>query len=77
MKKIVAICEIDDTQIPKDCFEDYVTQEFGWLEESGITLSAFSEAPSNTSIDEIKDAIVSNRSKDIEEEYSEAFEELA
>lgn len=66
-----------DENISDEKINEYICNEFGWLEESGICLKELSEVPIDTTMEEIKDAIVHNRSKQIEEEYSDAFEELA
>ena len=77
-KTVATLINIElEEDISKDALDEYLCTEFGWLSDSGIHLKEFSEVPNDTTIEEIKDAIVHNRSERIEEEYSEAFEELA
>lgn len=79
MKKTIAvILTVDlEEEVSQDVLNCYICNEFGWLTESGITLKDFSNVPNDTTIKEIRDAIVHNRSKQIEKEYQDDLQELA
>lgn len=71
-KTIAALLTIDlEEEVSQDALAYYICNEFGWLMESGITLKDFSDVPNDTTIKEIQDAIVHNRSEQIEEEYQD------
>lgn len=47
------------------------------LKENGISVESISEVPANTTMEELQNAIVENRSQAVEEDYADAFTELA
>lgn len=76
-KTIAALLTIDlEEEVSQEALACHICTEFGWLMESGITLKAFSDVPNDTTIKEIQDAIVHNRSEQIEE-YQDDLQELA
>lgn len=65
MGKILILCDEN-----RQFIEQIIT-------ENGIHAESISEVPANTTMEEIQDAIVENRSKIVEEDYADAFTELA
>lgn len=47
------------------------------LNKNGVSVENISEVPANTTMEELQDAIVENRSRTVEQDYADAFTELA
>ena len=78
MKKIAALINIEELENEMPLSEFLKEFENSWNEVNEYAkISEFAEVPIDTSIKEIEDAIVLNRSEKVEEEYSDALQELA
>lgn len=71
MKKIVALISTNDKKKLKEFCDKWNTNN------PHSNIEAITEVPFDTTLKEIKDVIVENRSKKIEEEYADDLHELA
>jgi len=77
-QRIAALINIElEEEVSPEQLSDFVCAEFGWLESSVMQLAAFAAVPLDTTITEIQNAVVQNRSEQIENEYEEDLAELA
>lgn len=72
MKKIIALIDVEKTENAYLKMNEVINKDNNLMKLKGCI-----EVPYDTTVEEISDIIVQNRSKKIEEDYAQTFEELS
>lgn len=72
MKKIIALIDVEKTENAYLKMNEVINKNNNLMKLRGCI-----EVPYDTTVEEISDIIVQNRSKKIEEDYAQTFEELS
>lgn len=72
MKKIIALIDVEKIGPSYLKMSELINKS-----DDSMKLKGCIEVPYDTTVEEINDAIIQNRSKKIEEDYAQTFEELS